>query len=87
MKRKGQPEEPGSGWERGATGGSGEPGRLECHTPGDAQAAINLKSSREAGACSIWRQDSMLLLPRGAESSGLLAPQSTLLGATQPRRL
>lgn len=44
MKRKGQPEEPGSGWERGATGGSGEPGRLKCHTPGDAQAAINLKS-------------------------------------------
>lgn len=44
MKRKGQPKEPGSGWERGATGGSGEPGRLECHTPGDAQAAINLKS-------------------------------------------
>lgn len=44
MKRKGQPEEPGSGWERGETGGSGEPGRLKCHTPGDAQAAINLKS-------------------------------------------
>lgn len=29
--------------------------------------------SREAGACSIWCQDSALLLPRGADSSGLLA--------------
>lgn len=34
----------GSGFDRRAAQGSGEPGRLECHTPRGAQAAINLKS-------------------------------------------
>lgn len=45
MGRTGPPEEEmGVRPRGGAAGGSGEPGRLECHTPGGAQAAINLKS-------------------------------------------